>query len=86
MTTHPALTHREDQVLEACAHGRTQDWIAHRLGVTVRSVRRAEESARAKLGVSTREEAVRVWTEHRLRRRRSPAPMAGAGLFDEVTG
>ncbi|UPT64900.1 MAG: LuxR family transcriptional regulator [Hyphomonadaceae bacterium JAD_PAG50586_4] len=53
----PELRPRERQCLELCAHGRTDAEIARELAISIATVRRHIESARARFGVSSRLQA-----------------------------
>jgi DNA-binding CsgD family transcriptional regulator/tetratricopeptide (TPR) repeat protein len=55
------LTGREEQILRFVARGRTSVQIAYMLGITPGTVDKHVESARRKLGASTRREAARVF-------------------------
>jgi len=56
----PALTRREEEVVELVAQGLTNRAIADRLGVSVRTAEGHLNHARSKLGVESRTELVRL--------------------------
>lgn len=56
----PDLTERQREILEAIVHGQTSDIIASRLGISTDAVNQHINAVRAKLGASTRREAVAI--------------------------
>lgn len=58
---HPFLTQREREILGRAALGHHNKLIAHDLGIAHSTVRVLLARAASKLGVRTREEAVRMW-------------------------
>ncbi|PZU39350.1 MAG: DNA-binding response regulator [Microbacterium sp.] len=62
----PQLTPREREVLGMVSRGRTNEHIAETLGLSIKTVRNIVSSVFAKLGVSTRAQAVAVARDHGL--------------------
>lgn len=56
----PDLTERQREILEAIVHGQTSDIIASRLRISTDAVNQHINAVRAKLGASTRREAVAI--------------------------
>lgn len=56
----PDLTERQREILEAIVHGQTSDIIASRLGISTDAVNQHINAVRAKLGASSRREAVAI--------------------------
>ncbi|MCZ2108361.1 MAG: LuxR C-terminal-related transcriptional regulator [Dehalococcoidia bacterium] len=77
------LTDRQREILALIAHGCTNGQIAERLGITLDGAKWHVSEIMAKLGASSREEAVAAWQAERAPRARiaRAARWAGATLF-----
>jgi DNA-binding CsgD family transcriptional regulator len=62
-TSTPTLTRRQSQVVELVAMGCTNDQIAHRLGLSTRTVRKHLEMLFARTGARSRTELAVQWRE-----------------------
>ncbi|MBN9494198.1 PQQ-binding-like beta-propeller repeat protein [bacterium] len=69
------LTHRQQQVIELLAHGKTNFEIAQELGISLEGAKYHVRELLNRLGVDSREEAVALWNE-----RKQPAARIGRAL------
>jgi DNA-binding CsgD family transcriptional regulator len=59
------LTHRQQQVIELLAHGKTNFEIAQELGISLEGAKYHVREMLNRLGVDSREEAVALWNERK---------------------